>query len=156
LVCGVIMARHGEGTPLPLDGPRRLVLAGPYGYVRNPMAIAGLGQGLCVGVGTGSWLVVAYALLGSAIWNWIVRPSEEEDLEHTSAAKAHPSPPTSVANCARRNRAERQRAISFRRSVNARSRPSITARCSRLRAGSSGIRWSWRRTLSNAASGART
>ena len=83
LTCGVIMARQGEGTPLPLDGPRRLVIAGPYGYVRNPMAIAGLGQGLCVAVGTGSWLLVAYALLGSAIWNWIVRPSEEQDVEQT-------------------------------------------------------------------------
>lgn len=33
---GVLVAR-GEGTPLPLDPPRRLVVAGPYRCVRNPM-----------------------------------------------------------------------------------------------------------------------
>jgi protein-S-isoprenylcysteine O-methyltransferase Ste14 len=74
------MSLAGEGTPLPLDAPRRLVVRGPYARVRNPMALAGLGQGVAVGVGLGSWTVVAYALLGSAIWNWIVRPAEEADL----------------------------------------------------------------------------
>jgi len=83
LVSGFTMARRGEGTPLPLDGPRRLVVAGPYAYVRNPMAIAGLGQGLSVGLGLGSWTVIAYVILGIAIWNYIVRPSEEADLERT-------------------------------------------------------------------------
>lgn len=74
------MSVDGEGTPLPVDSPRRLVVRGPYARVRNPMALAGLGQGVAVGVGLGSWSVVAYALLGSAIWNWIVRPAEEADL----------------------------------------------------------------------------
>ncbi|MCW3100532.1 MAG: hypothetical protein JWL77_6150 [Chthonomonadaceae bacterium] len=35
-------ADPGFGTPLPLDPPRKLVLTGPYAYVRNPMMIAGL------------------------------------------------------------------------------------------------------------------
>ena len=30
-------ALRGEGTPLPLDPPRKLVVAGPYRIVRNPM-----------------------------------------------------------------------------------------------------------------------
>jgi protein-S-isoprenylcysteine O-methyltransferase Ste14 len=34
-------ARHGRGTLAPWDPPRRLVVGGPYRYVRNPM-IAGV------------------------------------------------------------------------------------------------------------------
>ena len=76
----VVMALRGEGTPLPVDAPRRLVVAGPYAYVRNPMALAGLGQGMAVAAFTGSVLVGAYALLGTAIWQWVARPLEEDDL----------------------------------------------------------------------------
>ena len=84
---GYAMASQGEGTPLPLDAPRRLVITGPYGYVRNPMALAGLGQGLAVTVMTGSILMLLYVILGGAIWQWIVRPVEEEDMAATFGAE---------------------------------------------------------------------
>jgi protein-S-isoprenylcysteine O-methyltransferase Ste14 len=32
---------RGEGTPLPLDAPRRVVADGPYRWVRNPMYVGG-------------------------------------------------------------------------------------------------------------------
>lgn len=75
------MATRGDGTPLPSATASRLVIAGPYRLVRNPMAVAGIAQAVGVGLMLGSWLVVLYALAGSLIWNWVVRPLEEADLE---------------------------------------------------------------------------
>ena len=75
------MATRGEGTPLPSATASRLVIAGPYRFVRNPMAVAGIAQAVGVGLMLGSWLVVLYALAGSLMWNWVVRPHEEADLE---------------------------------------------------------------------------
>ncbi len=75
------MAIVGQGTPLPIDCPRRLVIRGPYAYIRNPMAVAGLGQGFSVGLGMGSWGVLLYVLFGGLVWNFIARPAEEADLE---------------------------------------------------------------------------
>lgn len=77
----VSMSVEGEGTPLPSQMARRLVITGPYRYVRNPMAVAGIAQGISVGLILGSWLVVAYSLFGSVLWNSVVRPLEEADLE---------------------------------------------------------------------------
>jgi protein-S-isoprenylcysteine O-methyltransferase Ste14 len=77
----ITMATIGRGTPLPAAMPNRLVIAGPYVFVRNPMAMSGIVQGAAVGFVLSSWLVVAYALVGSLLWNYAVRPLEERDLE---------------------------------------------------------------------------
>lgn len=76
-----IMSRIGQGTPLPLDHATKLVIAGPYQYVRNPMAVSGIGQGLAVALFLGSPLVAVYAFMGSLIWQLIFRPLEEDDLD---------------------------------------------------------------------------
>lgn len=77
----VVMSTKGKGTPLPLDHATDLVISGPYRYVRNPMAVSGIGQGLTVALFLGSPIVAIYALMGSAIWQLIFRPLEEDDLE---------------------------------------------------------------------------
>lgn len=74
------LVKYGIGTPLPLDQTQKLVISGPYGYVRNPMAVAGIGQGLAVSLFSGSSLVLFYVLLGAFVWHWFVRPIEEEDM----------------------------------------------------------------------------
>lgn len=81
LCSGVMMAVRGRGTPLPTDCARELVVVGPYKYVRNPMAVAGLAQGLAVGLFLGSPAVVMYAVVGGPVWDVCVRPWEEADLE---------------------------------------------------------------------------
>ena len=80
LSAGYTMAKLGEGTPLPVDAPRKLVIKGPYKFLRNPMALGGILQGVAVGLYLGSWLVVLYAFLGAPVWHTFVRPIEEEDM----------------------------------------------------------------------------
>ena len=77
----IIMSKLGKGTPLPIDCPNKLVIRGPYRFVRNPMAIGGIGQGISVGMYLGSVFTILYALIGAIIWHLLVRPFEEKDLE---------------------------------------------------------------------------
>lgn len=80
LYSGYTMSWWGRGTPLPMDCPNELVVQGPYRMVRNPMAVAGIGQGFCMGLVLGSYTTLIYALLGGIIWHVFVRPPEEVDL----------------------------------------------------------------------------
>lgn len=75
------MSLRGEGTPLPSASARRLVITGPYRWVRNPMAVAGIAQAVGVGLLASSWFVTAYAFCGAVYWHTLVRPFEEADLE---------------------------------------------------------------------------
>jgi protein-S-isoprenylcysteine O-methyltransferase Ste14 len=74
------MALLGEGTPLPAATARKLVVTGPYRFVRNPMAVAGAFQTIGVGLWRGSWMVIAAAIAGALAWSAFIRPSEEADL----------------------------------------------------------------------------
>lgn len=76
----VTMALRGLGTPLPAATARDLVIAGPYRWVRNPMALAGMVQTIGVGLWIGSWMVIATAVAGALAWNTFIRPVEEADL----------------------------------------------------------------------------
>ena len=80
LTSSFFMVRDGHGTPLPLDQTNRLVESGPYRFVRNPMAIAGIGQGLAIAILFQSLPILVYALLGAVVWHFVVRPIEERDM----------------------------------------------------------------------------
>lgn len=57
--------REGRGTPAPVAAPTRLVVRGPYRYVRNPMYVA------LIGVVLGEALVLASTALllyGAVMW----------------------------------------------------------------------------------------
>lgn len=74
------LVKFGIGTPLPLDQTQKLVVSGPYRWVRNPMAVAGIGQGVAVSMYLQSLPVLVYTLMGALLWQWFVRPAEEEDM----------------------------------------------------------------------------
>ncbi|MFM8476018.1 MAG: methyltransferase family protein [Planctomycetaceae bacterium] len=74
------MVRYGRGTPLPTDQAAFLVTAGPYAVLRNPMAVAGIGQGLCLAAVFQSLPLLVYSLLGAVAWQFAVKPMEEQDL----------------------------------------------------------------------------
>ncbi|HYR74228.1 MAG TPA: methyltransferase [Pyrinomonadaceae bacterium] len=61
LWCIFTFALIGRGTPAPFDPPRRLVIRGPYRFVRNPMYI---GAGLALAGAAlfyESWPLLVYA-----------------------------------------------------------------------------------------------
>lgn len=80
LASSYFMVRDGSGTPLPLDQTNELVVTGPYRYVRNPMAIAGIGQGIAIAIIFQSTPLLVYSLLGAFVWHVVVRPIEEQDM----------------------------------------------------------------------------
>lgn len=83
LWCIFTFAFIGRGTPAPFDPPRRLVIKGPYRFVRNPMYI---GAGLALVGATlfyGSWPLLGYAGLFFLITHLFVVLYEEPTLRRT-------------------------------------------------------------------------
>lgn len=80
LASAFYMVRDGAGTPLPLDQTNKLVVSGPYRFVRNPMAVAGISQGLAIALIFQSVVLLIYSLLGALVWHLVVRPFEEADM----------------------------------------------------------------------------
>jgi protein-S-isoprenylcysteine O-methyltransferase Ste14 len=87
LWCVFTFAFVGKGTPAPFDPPRRLVIRGPYRFVRNPMYIvAGLalaGAALFYG----SWSILIYAGVFLLVLHLFVVGYEEPTLRRTFGAE---------------------------------------------------------------------
>ncbi|MEI6232039.1 MAG: methyltransferase [Planctomycetota bacterium] len=72
-------AISGRGTPLALDPTSRLIVTGPYAYVRNPMQISCVGVAVVWAVATNSpalWIYVGLLVVALLI----TRVYEEDDL----------------------------------------------------------------------------
>lgn len=83
LWCIFTFAFIGRGTPAPFDPPRRLVIRGPYRFVRNPMYI---GAGLALAGAAlfyESWPLLFYAGLFLLVTHLFVVWYEEPTLRRT-------------------------------------------------------------------------
>ena len=83
LWCIFTFATIGRGTPAPFDPPRRLVIQGPYRFVRNPMYIA---AGLALAGAAlfyESWPLLGYTGLFFLATHLAVIWSEEPTLRRT-------------------------------------------------------------------------
>jgi protein-S-isoprenylcysteine O-methyltransferase Ste14 len=83
LACILTFVFVGRGTPAPFDPPRRLVVRGPYRFVRNPMY---LGAGLALAGAAlfyRSWPLLGYAALFLAAMQLFVVLYEEPILRQT-------------------------------------------------------------------------
>jgi len=79
----VRFAVHGRGTPAPAAPTERLVITGPYRYVRNPMYVGALmmvsGQALWFA----SYSVLVYAGCLAVAFDLFIRVYEEPTLRRT-------------------------------------------------------------------------
>jgi protein-S-isoprenylcysteine O-methyltransferase Ste14 len=76
----------GRGTPAPFDPPRRLVVAGPYRWVRNPMYI---GAGLALAGAAlfyESWALFGYCTAFLIVMHLFVVIYEEPTLRTSFAS----------------------------------------------------------------------
>ena len=74
-------ATRGDGTPVPFDPPSRLVMSGPYAYVRNPMQLSAALVLLSWGALLGSWWVAAGGAMAVIYSAGFATGDESADLE---------------------------------------------------------------------------
>jgi len=84
---GFYLIQFGRGTPLPLDPPRRLVVSGPYRFVRSPQAVAMVLMVVGEIVGIRSLAMVVLLPLTVASLELLVDPWEERQMTRDFGAE---------------------------------------------------------------------
>jgi protein-S-isoprenylcysteine O-methyltransferase Ste14 len=80
LWCVLAFAVMGKGTPAPFDPPRRLVIRGPYRYVRNPMYIGAITALAGASLFYRSWALLGFTALFALTTHLFVLLYEEPTL----------------------------------------------------------------------------
>jgi protein-S-isoprenylcysteine O-methyltransferase Ste14 len=75
------LAVRGGGPAVLFTPPARLVVTGPYAWLRNPVAATTIAQGVGVFLYTGSALVIAYLVVLALAWHLLIRPGSEHELQ---------------------------------------------------------------------------
>lgn len=75
------LAVVGEGPAVLFTPPEKLVVTGPYAWLRNPVAASTIAQGVGVVLYTGSALLVGYLVVLALIWHLLIRPASEHELQ---------------------------------------------------------------------------
>lgn len=87
LWCIATFVGVGKGTPAPFDPPRRLVISGPYGFLRNPMYVGAAITLIGAAMFYGSVTVVVYAAVFLVVAHLFVVLYEEPTLGRTFGAE---------------------------------------------------------------------
>ena len=71
----------GDGLDEHGGPPAKLVVTGPFAWLRNPIATSTIAQGIGVCIYTGSALLVGYLALLALGWHLLIRPGSEHELQ---------------------------------------------------------------------------
>ena len=86
LWCSVDMVLRGLGTPAHFDPPKRLLINGPYRYVRNPIYLGALFVQLGYLIWFGSGITISYFLFFVLAYHILIVFVEEPVLKKTFGA----------------------------------------------------------------------
>ncbi|MBI2813520.1 MAG: isoprenylcysteine carboxylmethyltransferase family protein [Opitutae bacterium] len=81
-----LFATRGQGTPLPLDPPKKFVRRGPYKWVRNPMYLAIFALIGSQALFFWSWNITVYLVMLMCATHVLVQLWEEEVLRRNFGA----------------------------------------------------------------------
>jgi len=75
--CVLLFIKEGKGTPLPFAHPKRLVMSGPYKFVRNPMVLGTVFFLFGTALALGSSGILTYTFLLFLIMHFFVLVEEK-------------------------------------------------------------------------------